>query len=396
MDSYNEFLKKIYTLPLAKERGCSLLNIEKLCEIYNNPQNSFPIIHVAGTNGKGSVCTKIASCLGKAGYVTGLYTSPHISSFRERIQIGGHLISEEELTSLYKDFPHATFFETATLLAFLYFQKKQVDVAVIETGIGGRWDATNISLPIISVITSIGYDHTDILGSSLESIALEKAGIIKKNTPVVIGPGVPYSVIKKVAAEKKAPLYQSAISSIDYDIENQGIARCTLDILSSQFSIPSCALQEGLLTKPSCRFEHVIKEKKIIIDVAHNAHGFAKLLQMLDATYPQYKYRFIVGFSKGKDITECALLIQEKADYIHLVSSPHPRLASIQEIIKAFSLKPAIFQENSIEEAIHNALKIKHSPEEIIIITGSFFIMSDARKALGIDEPKDPLETYTN
>jgi dihydrofolate synthase/folylpolyglutamate synthase len=350
----------------------SLSNMERLCAKHNHPQNAFPTIHVAGTNGKGSVCTKIAAALQAEGYKTGLYTSPHITSFCERIQINGQMITEEELAFHYSE-ESATYFEMATLLAFLHFRHNQVDIAVIETGLGGRLDPTNVITPLLSIITSIGYDHMDILGTSLDAIAREKAGIIKKGVPVILGRDVPPSIFKKKADELGCPLYQSTIQDSDYDKENQETAHLAL----LHLPLSETSIVTGLKAKPPCRFERHVRQKEIILDVAHNAHGFQRLVQMLRYTYPNHNYRFVVGFSKGKDISECAGLIQEAGCAVHLVSGPHPRLASVEELQKAFT-NPLI--EKSIDQGIQNALQAFNPIPEVVVIAGSFFIMSEARE----------------
>lgn len=381
----------------------SLSNIERLCEIYKHPQNDFSTIHVAGTNGKGSVCTKIAACLQKEGYVTGLYTSPHISTFRERIQVGGQLISEEEISVLISEIQEtisrlqipATFFEIATLLSFLYFQRQQVDIAVIETGLGGRWDATNVITPLLSIITSIGYDHTEILGPSINHIAREKAGIVKKGVPVILGSDVPFALMKERADELGCSLYQSSFQSADFDLENQETARLSLSVLKPYFPVSEKSMETGLDVKPPCRFERYTRQKEIVFDVAHNAHGFARLLQMLEHTYPQCSYRFLVGFSKGKDISECARLIKDKAHAVHLVDSLHPRLAKTHEFHKAFMDKSLeVHVEETIDKGVQNALMAFNSKREILVIAGSFFIMSEARKAIGLQDTEDPFNWY--
>ena len=368
--------------------NCSLSNIKRLCEIHNHPELAFPTIHVAGTNGKGSVCTKIATTLQQAGWKVGLYTSPHIATFRERIRINGEPISENDISDLFAQVKwQASFFEIATLVSFLYFRNQEVDVAVIETGLGGTWDATNIVMPILSVITSIGFDHTEILGDTLEKIALEKAGIIKKGVPVVLGPDLPSALLRSVARERGSPAYQSCYRDRDYDRENQETARIALDLLRPRFQLTDEAIRIGLQAKPPCRFEqHQIEGKSVIFDVAHNSHGFARLLEKLD----HRPCRFIIGFSTGKDIAECARLIESKASAIHLVSGPHPRLASVDAIQPAFS-HPHLYPEETIADAVRNALQ---SSEEIIVIAGSFFIMQAARKACGIQEATDPIIWY--
>lgn len=403
MPSYAKTLDNIFALSKGLGVNPSLHNIEKLCEIYNHPQNSFKTIHVAGTNGKGSVCTKIATALQEEGYLCGLYTSPHISSFRERIKIGGTMIPEEEISLFFIEVEEkmrkfsiaATFFEITTLIAFLYFQKRKVDVAVIETGLGGRWDATNVIYPLISVITSIGYDHMEILGPTLEDIAKEKGGIIKKRVPVVIGPDVSYPLMQKIAEKEGSALYQSTFRNSSYDLENQGTTHLALSLLHSDFSLSQHSIEKGLSARPSCRFEQYVREKEVIFDVAHNPHGFARLLDSLSTYYPKYHYRFLVGFSKGKDVAKCAQLIQEKAVAIHLVSGEHPRLAKVDEFKKAFaSYKGPLHVEHSIIEGIYRALHLPTRSPEVLVICGSFFIMCEARKALGIQDIEDPCLCY--
>lgn len=376
----------------------SLSTIEKLCEIYNHPQRSFPTIHVAGTNGKGSVCHKIASALQKGGYRTGLYTSPHLFSFRERIRIDSGPILEEEMVSFVLDIQKkttlpATFFEIATLLAFLYFQQKEVDVAVIETGLGGRFDATNVIRPLLSIVTSIGDDHKEILGSTLEKIAQEKAGIIKREVPVVLGPDLPLLPFQKRAMELNAPLHQVLLRSVDFDEENQEIARRALSLLLPRF--PKADVEEGVKVTPPCRFERHFLGKEVLLDVAHNPHGMERLLQRVGQVFPQHNIRFLVGFSKGKEISTCARLIQEKACAIHLVDTSHPRLASVAELDAALPpWEGPVHLESSLAQGVRHALEASSSAAEVLIITGSFFIMSEAKKALGLPCQEDPFIWY--
>ncbi len=381
MDPYAKVLETISKLP--KGKGKNLSRMENLCRFFGHPERSYPTIHVAGTNGKGSVCTKIAAALNEEGYRCGLYTSPHITTFRERIQIGGKMISEEELCALFTDVQkhsfELTFFEMATILAFLYFREQNVDVAVIETGLGGKWDATNVVQPLASVITSIGFDHMELLGNTLEEIALEKAGIIKPGIPVVIGPDTPQALFLRISKEQKSPLFQSEYRCFDYDVENREIARLALKVIEPHFPLEGYSIAKGLEAKPPCRFEKHKEEKEIILDVAHNAHGFDRLIERLLAEYPNHRYRFVVGFSKGKEIEACANLIQQIAHAVHLVSGDHPRLASVAEISRAFSLDAK--QETSIAEGIQNALH-SSAEEEIVVVAGSFFIMPEARAAI--------------
>jgi dihydrofolate synthase/folylpolyglutamate synthase len=396
MAQYADVLTKVFALSEVRGMNRSLSEIAQLSLLYGYPHNAYPTIHVAGTNGKGSVCTKLAASLQKAGYTTGLYTSPHISTFRERIRVGGEMISEEEMAALLEEVTFhlevpATFFEIATLIAFLHFQRKGVEIAVIETGLGGRLDATNVITPLVSIITSIGYDHTDVLGTSLDEIAREKAGIIKRGVPVIIGPDVPYGMIKERADALGSPLYQSSCHGDDFDRDNQEIARCALTLLQLQFPCSEAAIREGLMVKPPCRFERHCHQKEVILDVAHNVPSIERLLQMLRHAYPQHDYRFVVGFSKGKDILKCARLIQEAACAVHVVNGPHPRLAPADDVHRAFG---GGHLEASIGQGVQSALRAVSPKPEVVVITGSFFIMGEARKALGLNDPEDPCIWY--
>jgi dihydrofolate synthase / folylpolyglutamate synthase len=399
MNSYKEILEKIFTRTKSLGTNPSLTAINTLCKLYNRPEQAYPVIHVAGTNGKGSVCTKIATSLTLGGYRVGLYTSPHIACYRERIRINNQMISDEETTVLLSDILQtmdkhaisATFFECTTLLAFCYFQKQKVDVAVIETGLGGRWDATNVVTPLVSVITSIGYDHTDILGSSLEQIAKEKAGIIKERVPAVLGPDVPKDIMHQYADQIGARLYQNPHFAKDYDVENTATARLALEVIKTQFPLSDSAVKMGLQAKPPCRFEQLIHNQTVIFDVAHNEHGFEKLLDKLSESFPDKRYRFLVGFSKGKDIQACARVIEKKAYAVHIVDGPHPRLARVNEISPYFTLQKTHI-EPSIEQGVKNVLHALKS--DVFVIAGSFFIMNDAKKALGMQAPEDPVVSY--
>jgi len=389
--SYSSIIERIFQLPKSVQGSASFEDMMQLCQYLGSPQIAYPTIHVAGTNGKGSVCTKMAAALQQQGYRCALYTSPHISSFCERIQINGVFISEAEVCKLYPQVmdaieacsTSASFFEIATLLAFLYFREQKVEIAVIETGIGGLYDATNVIYPLVSIITSIGYDHQELLGYSLQEICNAKAGIIKRGKPLVLGPTVPPEWLEPVAQKQKSHLYQSHFAGEDYDRENQEIARLALETISEDFPIEKSALAEGLQVRPPCRFEPYLREKVVILDVAHNPQGFARLIDRLKVSYPGASYRFVCGFSQGKEIGAIAKLLQRQASTIHLVSGAHPRLASIEEIASYFdSNKTPLIQECSIAQGIRHACQAESQRLEIVIVTGTFFIMHEARMAL--------------
>src|SRR5581483_6518720 len=295
MTNYDQILERLFQLsPIHKPN----LDIAKeLDRALGFPASFYPTVHIAGSNGKGSVTTKIAKALELCGYQVGVYTSPHLFSFRERIAIGDALISEEDvvegmeyLFALKQNLSlPATFFELTTFLAFDYFRKKEVDVAVIETGLGGKLDATNVIRPLLSVITSISREHTQMLGEEIEQIAAEKAGILKKNIPLVLGPKARCQAISDRAKELHVPIFASKKISYFYDEENSAIAQLALEQLNSHFQLDPKSVREGLLVRPPCRFERV---GDVIFDVAHTPEAIFSLLQALHNFFPSNKFRF--------------------------------------------------------------------------------------------------------
>lgn len=360
MTDWDLFVEKLFSL--TNSRGKDLSSVFEVDLSLGSPHKSFKSIHVGGTNGKGSVTWKIAKALEKEGFKVGLYTSPHLVDVRERIQVNSELISQEDFFLLaeplmkYQD--RLSFFDILTLTAFLYFQKMAVDFAVIEVGVGGRFDATNIIHPLVSVITSISKDHTQLLGEDLESIAFEKGGIIKDGSFLIVGS----------SAAQFFPNASVAEGHLFYDIENQNIARKALQYLK----ISENSILWGLQTRPPCRFQVIPKaltgNVNIILDVAHNPGGFEKLLQALKIYFPQEEcFHFILGFSKDKDWKTCLDLITPVAESITAVKSSKERLESPKTLQKYC---PQIKVCNSVKEAL--------SEEGWNIICGSFYLMQEA------------------
>jgi dihydrofolate synthase/folylpolyglutamate synthase len=335
-------LDKLFTYP--GRNVTTFETMKRLCEKLGHPYRSYKTVHVAGTNGKGSVCTKIAKALQSEGFSTGLYTSPHIDKFNERIQVDGHCISDSDadeildhLFDIMEGVP--SFFDLLTAAAFVYFARKRVDWAVVEVGLGGRLDATNVITPELAVIASIGFDHCAILGSTLDAIAKEKGGIAKPGVPLLVGPSA-------------APFFPSCLSSPaapDYDTENSLLAKLALEHLK----ISESSIQAGIQIRPPCRFEKV---GNAILDAAHNPSGFEKLAQALKHTYPGEKFHFIVAFSQDKDFVSC--------------------LEAISPISAAISLLGFVpVASHAIDQAF------EHSPARPVIC-GSFYILSEARLAI--------------
>lgn len=343
--------------------------IERLLASRGNPERAFPSVHIAGTNGKGSVSCKIASALQHAGYKVGLYISPHIADFEERITINGQQIPKEKVLQmcLQLNDPEPNFFECATCFAFEYFKEQQVDIAVIETGLGGTLDATNVVRPVLSIITSIGLDHTEILGDSLDQIAAQKAGIIKQGTPLVLGPRARLAPILEKAKELCAPVSQVTGSYAHYEEENNAVVKAALALLPLRTD-PS-DLECGLKSRMPCRFE---RRGRFILDVAHNPDGFAKLAETLQHTFPNQQFHFIIGMNRRKNIPACLQAIEEKIKHVHFVETGKEEGASVSELEKAFcSARPY-----SLDKTMKNA--IANAPEGIVVICGSFYIMAEA------------------
>ena len=412
--NYYSVLKELYSINQAGGMKLGLQSIERLCKELGNPEKQFSAICVAGTNGKGSNSTKIQSTLTHAGYKVGLYTSPHISSFRERICVNGKKISDKQVFLLLqkilriakeKQIP-ATFFEYVTALAFVYFAEEKVDVAVLETGLGGRLDATNVAHPILSIITSISFDHTAILGDTLEEITREKAGIIKKRVPVVIGPKVPREIIQQITSALNSPLFCVEDTKGDFEEENSLIARKAIECLSEKFSISKDALEQGLKAVPPCRFEIVekgrLKEKfgkqhprAIILDVGHNPDAIQKLFLRIKESFGDVPICVVYGASKDKDVRSCIELMLQKAESLYFVAAETPRALSVDdlmEIAQSAASGKELFKCSSIEEGMEQSFFHAVQKNQLLVVCGSFFIMHKVRRFLGYDEPYDCMD----
>lgn len=394
MLNYFSLIHKLYNINLHGGIKLGLSNCLRLDAALGYPSKKFKSIHVAGTNGKGSVVTKIAKGFELSGKKVGLYTSPHISCFRERIRINGEMILETSVEDILGRIFHlieienirATFFEITTLLAFEYFAEQKVDIAVLETGLGGRLDATNITNPLLSIITSISMDHTEILGDTIEAITKEKAGIIKSGVPVIIGPNVSKDIVAEFATALGCSLTQVKGCFSDYNAENSAIAEKAL----KTFGIPETIIARAILQLPPCRMETIHKkDKTVIMDVAHNPDGLLRLFATIQATYPQQKLRVVFGLSKSKDISGCLAIIQKYGAYLHIVTASNGRG------LEAETLKLGCSQSHSpvvTHPTIAEAIEIALQGDELIVVCGTFFIMSEVRKALNFNEICDPVD----
>ncbi len=401
--NYKETLHFLYEqLPAYQNIGKrafkkDLNNIRAICKILDEPHLKFKSIHVAGTNGKGSTSHLLASVFQEAGYKTGLYTSPHLLDFRERIRINGKMIAESEVIAFVKqhqsDFNsiRPSFFEWTVGLAFYYFAKSEVDIAIIETGLGGRLDSTNILKPILSVITNIGFDHMDMLGDTLDQIASEKAGIIKPNVPIVIG----NSSGQKAIFEQKAKLENAEIFFSDeiaypklatdlkgiYQRENIRTAYTALSLLKNQYSLSEEHILNGFAhvvsnTHLRGRWDLVKKDPKVILETAHNFDGIRMVVEQLKQENYKQLY-MILAFVKGKDLKVILQLLPKDAIYI-LTQANIDRRLDLDTLGAYFKNQDLNYtKKDTIPEAIQWSID-QASKEDLIYIGGSNFTVAEA------------------
>ncbi|BBI17521.1 Putative folylpolyglutamate synthase [Neochlamydia sp. S13] len=395
--SYKELIKKLFSINKHGGMKLGLNNMCRLQRVLDFPTSHYQCIHVAGSNGKGSVTTKIAKALEAEGHRVGLFTSPHISTFRERVKINGQLIDEETtktlldkiFTKIANEQIPATFFEITTALALAYFAQKKVEYAVLEAGLGGRLDATNIVIPRLSIITSISLEHTEYLGQTVEEIAKEKAGIIKPEVPVIIGPRVPRPVIEEIAKLQNSPLTQVAGNFSNFDEENSAIARAALQTLA----VSENSLQLGLKALPACRLELVCQAPPTLLDVGHNPDGLIHLFKAIRQKYPHMPLRIIFGLSKTKDVEGCLRVLKEYGEHFHLVEASNGRGIEVgalyQKMIEHHFPLSSISIDATISYTTQKALLLAKQNRQVLIICGTFFIMREVRASLKIEEPMD-------
>jgi len=421
MMNYSETLNYLYqNLPMFQRVGAvafkkDLTNTLALCNALGNPQDKFKSIHVAGTNGKGSTSHMIASTLQAAGYKTGLYTSPHLKEFTERIRINGEEVNREfvvdfvdRVRPLIEEIK-PSFFETTVAMAFDYFAQQQVDVAVIEVGLGGRLDSTNVITPVLSVITNISWDHMDILGDTLEKIASEKAGIIKPNVPVIISERQPEIVDQFIQKAKESSSeiefasdhynttsISNGILAIEHDgkvfslqLDLMGIyqAKNIAGVLASfevlrrtGFEISDNAITIGLSKVISStglkgRWQTIGEKPLTICDTGHNEGGIKEIIQQLNAT-PHQKLRIVLGMVKDKDISKVLQLLPTHATYYFCAASI-PRALSSDELktkAESFGLLGSTY--SNVNEAIHAAREAS-GVDDLIFVGGSTFVVAE-------------------
>jgi len=437
--SYQDTIDYLYSrLPLFSRIGpaaikADLHNTIAICDFLGNPQNKFKTIHIAGTNGKGSTSHMLASILQEAGYKTGLYTSPHLYDFRERIKVNGIMCSETFVTSFtnkmkpFIEKVEPSFFEITVGMAFEYFADENVDIAIIETGLGGRLDSTNIINPILSIISNIGMDHMALLGNTLPEIAYEKAGIIKQATPVVISEVIPVTknIFEQKANSLNAPIYyaeeyiqfksfqnnwqtslfefnQPLIHLLDaplfpksftvecdlpgkYQYKNLKGVLVAMQILATMgWQLSASKILKGLLhvgknTGLMGRWECIQTTPRIILDVAHNEHGIKALLEQLESLH-YAQLHIITGMVKDKDVNAVLNLLPKKAKY-YFTQSHIPRALPVSELAakgNAFDLNGSQFENVNI--ALQSANK-NATANDLILVIGSVFLVAEVDRS---------------
>lgn len=371
-------------------------------EALDHPQEAFRSIHIAGTNGKGSSAHMLASILQEAGYKTGLYTSPHLLDFRERIKVNGQMITKAEVLEFFArhqaffDQHQLSFFEMTVGLAFHHFRQQQLDVAVIEVGLGGRLDSTNVIRPLVSAITNIGMDHMNILGDTKQAIAREKAGIIKQGVPVVVGEEDPVLIdlFRKIAARHKAPFIlpdrNQPLLPMDltgaYQAKNQQLVRAMVTCLNEQgFLVTERALQEGLRkvvvnTGLAGRWQQLATAPTVICDTAHNVEGLQWVVdQLCQQTYD--RLHIVFGMVSDKDVSGVLDLLPKEATY-YFVSPDIKRSlpqGELKQLAHSMGLDGSSYQ--SVQKGYEMALT-RAGATDLVFVGGSTFVVAELLLAL--------------
>ncbi len=427
--AYNQALDYLYSfvdysLKKSSELARADFHLERMFELMEslgNPQKDYPIIHVAGTKGKGSTSALAAAALQAAGFRTGLYTSPHLQDYVERIQVDRQPISHAELVDLVERarqevarIPRLTTFEITTAIGLLYFSRQKVDAAVVEVGLGGRLDATNVVLPKVAVITSLSYDHMAVLGNTLTAIAGEKAGIIKPGVPVVSSPQKEEAllVLERIALERQAPLtlvgrdvfYEPISHSLDGQelqvwTAAQKPVKLTLPLLGAHqvanAATAYAALKAGgfRLTEMDirkgfsrvywpCRFEVVRRVPPVVLDSAHNADSFEKLEAALQDYFPGKRVSLVFGSSEDKDIAAMLRILKPRLARLIVTKAEHPRALEARKLLEiAQELQLSAVAAVPVETALKRALEASANDGSIVLSAGSMFVTTEARTA---------------
>ncbi|MBS1599828.1 MAG: bifunctional folylpolyglutamate synthase/dihydrofolate synthase [Bacteroidetes bacterium] len=428
--TYTETIDYLFTrLPMFSRIGAAafkkdLTNTLALCEYLGNPHTKFKTIHIGGTNGKGSTSHMLAAIFQAAGYKTGLYTSPHLKDFRERIKIDGEMVTEDFVIDFVERIKpmieklEPSFFEITVVMAFEYFAKQKTDIAIIEVGLGGRLDSTNVIQPELSVITNIGYDHMSMLGNTLDKIAFEKAGIIKKNTPVVIGEDHPeihevflnkaqfenaeihFAERKRFVAEWKfekhelvaeltsthnneKSYYHLDLTGI-YQLKNLVTVIEAIHLLKGKgFSIAEIHIQNGLrqvkkLTGLHGRWEIIHENPTIVLDVGHNEDGMLQIVKQIEITDHE-ELHIVLGMVKDKEVEKILALLPKHGNY-YFTKAQIPRALPEEELAeKAKAIGLTGNRYAFVKDALHAAIN-RAGKKDLVVVCGSVFVVGEVER----------------
>ena len=415
MDSYPETLNRIYNL-----RGgvidLRLDRMERALALFNHPEKTFPSFHIAGTNGKGSTAAMLHRILCLGGYRTALYTSPHVVSFTERIRIGDQEISPDEVVALAEETWQRTlaadvaltFFEFVTVMAFVYFARQGVDVAVVEVGLGGRLDATNLVTPVVSMITTISKDHEAYLGSDLRSIAREKAGIIKPKIPVVLGdlPAEVLDLFEEIASEREAQTYlferefriflknQGFFDYIGihqnipelslalrgrHQRNNAAVALGALEVAGGAFPVSGALIREGLATVSwPGRFEVMLERPTVVLDGAHNGEGVKALLETIEDFQQGRRIKLLFASMEDKEWRLMLNMLVDRVDEVVLTRVSMERSADPKQLASHVAGRVPHRVMNDARQGL-DYLLTSARPEDIVLVAGSLYLLGEVR-----------------
>jgi dihydrofolate synthase / folylpolyglutamate synthase len=418
-DTIDGVLSFLESIPKFGNTGASAANfsldrILKFCDLMDHPQNKFPSIHVAGTNGKGTTCQMLASVYQHAGYKTALYTSPHLIRVQERFRINGVEIDNNSILEFFKEFGNdvtghsLTYFEITTALAFWYFARENVDIAIIETGLGGRLDATNVINPEVSVITSIGMDHADILGNSITGIAREKAGIIKKGKPVVAGllTGEAKSVVIEMAHSKESEIFFAGDSEPEFkngtisfitergkislngngrkriDAVNTTMVFLIVSLLDRRLPVPVEKFIEGIeqtdnIYPHHAHFEKLVTDREWYFDGAHNAEATNILIDELLSRAPAHEWKVVLSYMKDKLTKEVATQWKDFPN-IYIYAQSGIRAAGEEDMSRFLPGAVPFKGPETLIKPVSN-----ESKSELVIFSGSFYFYEKVRRWMG-------------
>lgn len=408
--TYDETLNYINRLH-KYSNALTITSTKQLLELLGNPQKQLKFVHVAGTNGKGSVCAMLSSIFQKAGYKTGLFTTPYLNRFNEIMRVNGEPISDNEFVEIAERakccIPYMKYeptrFGMATAIGIEFFKRNNCDIVILETGLGGEFDATNvIDNPEAIVITAIDIDHTRVLGSTMENIAEAKAGIIKPNCDVIFygenptastiisnrcnSVGARYYEVDE-ATRWASQFYSSNLIGLHQTL-NRALVLKTLDVLQNKYSISYETITEGLKnTKWPGRFETLLAEPTFIFDGAHNPHGVKAAMETLNSNFRHSKVILIMGVMRDKDVEGMVNILVRNVDVIHTVTPDHHRAMDAFDLARIFTMRSHgqvyTSAHDKIKDAVYEAIQeAKKEPDSVILALGSFHIYKDIVDAI--------------